>query len=101
MVLSVWYIQTTRAMEGLGLPFPLCLLFEVTCNHVRLHGVALALTNQRPAPRRFHSFSQAQFQLANPVPVELRLALSLIMTTHPPMKVEMQLEIDHIWSVGR
>ena len=38
--------------------------------------------------------------------VELRLALSLIITTHPhpppppPGKVEMQLDIDHIWSVG-
>ena len=43
---------------------------------------------------------QAQFQLASPVQVELSLALSLIITTHPPGKVEMQLEIDHIWSVG-
>ena len=48
---------------------------------------------------------QAQFQLASPVLVEVRLALSLIITTHPPQpthppgNVEMQLEMDHIWSV--
>ena len=35
-------------------------------------------------------FCQAQFQLASPVPVELRLA--------PPGKVKMHLEIDHIVS---
>ena len=36
------------------------------------------------------------------VQFELRLALSLIITTHPrtPGKVEMQLEMDHIWPVG-
>ena len=51
-------------------------------------------------------FCQAQFKLASPVPVELSLALSLISTTHAhphphqPGKVEMQLEIDHIWSIG-
>ena len=28
-------------------------------------------------------YRQAQFQLASPVPVELSLALSLIITTHP------------------
>ena len=45
-------------------------------------------------------FCQTQFQFTSPVPVELRLAWSLIITTptatHPPGKVEMQLEIDHI-----
>ena len=51
-------------------------------------------------------YCQAQFQLASLVPVELRLALCLIITTpttnptDPPGKVEMQLKIDHIWSVG-
>ena len=47
-------------------------------------------------------FCQAQFQLGSPMPVELRLDLSLIITTttHPPGKVEIQLEIGHIWSVG-
>ena len=39
------------------------------------------------------------------VPVELRLALNLNNTTpthpHPPGKVEIQLEIDYIWSVDR
>ena len=35
-------------------------------------------------------FCQAQFQLASPVLVELSLALSLIITTHPPGKVEKQ-----------
>ena len=44
---------------------------------------------------------QAQFQLASPMSVHLRLALSLIISTPPtPGKVEMQLEIGHIWSVG-
>ena len=52
-----------------------------------------------------NSFCQAQFQSSpSPVQWELRLALSLIITTHlhprPPGKVEMQLEISHIWSVG-
>ena len=43
---------------------------------------------------------QAQFQSSpSPVQLELRLALSLIITTHPPRKVEMQLEIGHIWPV--
>ena len=52
------------------------------------------------------NFFQGQFQLASPVPVELILALSLIITTHPhppvasTRKVEMQIEIDDIWSVG-
>ena len=45
-------------------------------------------------------YCQAQFQFS-PVPVELRLALSLIIThPTPPGKVEMQLEIDHVWPVG-
>ena len=35
------------------------------------------------------------------VPVELRLALNLNNTTHPPGKVEIQLEIDYKRSVDR
>ena len=45
---------------------------------------------------------QAQFKSSpSPVQLELILALSLIITTHPPTttpgKVEMQLEIGHIY----
>ena len=48
------------------------------------------------------NYCQAQFQSSpSPVQLELRLALSLIITTptltHPPRKVEMQLEIDNIY----
>ena len=40
----------------------------------------------------FSSYYQAQFQLASPVPVELRLALSLIIS-NPTQKVEIQFNI--------
>ena len=46
------------------------------------------------------AYCQAQFKFSpSSVQFELSLALSLIITTptHPPGKVEMQLEIDHIY----
>ena len=49
----------------------------------------------------FESYIQTQFKfITSSVQFELRLALSLIITTHPPGKVEVQLESGHIWSVG-
>ena len=47
------------------------------------------------------TFCQDKFQLS---PVPVRLALSLIITTHPPPippgNVEIKLEVDHVWPVG-
>ena len=46
---------------------------------------------------------QSSVPVGSQMPVELRLALNLNNTTptHPPGKVEIQLEIDYIWSVDR
>ena len=44
-------------------------------------------------------FCQAQFQLTSLVTSRTDLALNLEITTHPPGKVEIQLQIDYILSV--
>ena len=69
-------VEKISASDNQHLSFPLC-------SNIK-HASVLFPTNKTYFLFPIFSFLQAQFQLASPVPVELRSPLSLIITIYPP-----------------